>query len=152
MLDKNTLRHLIRDVIAEEVAAIKSQRPSATGMPAMTVAIAHDADLVRFAQAVLRLADDPRNRDAILAGKYLFQLAGAPSPTARPQTDATSSGPAGRSSGHSHRVDKGLVTEAVLVKLPAGTKHLVLAPNVNITPLARDRAKALNISIERIGQ
>lgn len=152
MLDKNTLRHLIRDVIAEEVAAIKSQRPSTAGLPTMSVAIATDADLIRFAQTVLRLADEPRNKEAILAGKYPFQLTGTAGTTARSQTNATPAAAIIRGGGQSHRIDKGLVTEAVLAKLPPGTKHLILAAAVNITPLARDKAKALNISIERIGQ
>jgi hypothetical protein len=137
-MDKNLIRNLIREVIAEEVKAMKPGKlPAAASFP---VRIAGDADLATFAKDVLRLADDPQVRTAILAGRHPFHLAGSAAPT----TAAPS--------GQSHRVDKGVVTEGVIAKLGKNVSRLLLGPGVSITPLARDKAKARNISVERIGQ
>ncbi|WP_374305500.1 hypothetical protein [Ferrovibrio sp.] len=137
-MDKSLIRNLIREVIAEEVKAMKSGKsPAATPS---SVRIAGDADLATFAKDVLRLADDPQVRTAILAGRHPFHLASSAAPT----TAAPS--------GQSHRVDKGVVTEGAIAKLGKNVSRLLLGPGVSITPLARDKAKARNISVERIGQ
>jgi hypothetical protein len=138
MLDKDTLRHLIRDVIAEEVKHLKSGKSAA---PAAATRIASDADLAAFARDVLHLAEDPKIRAAILAGKHPFHLAGAAAAVSAPAQG-----------GQSHRIDKGVVTEAVIARLAKSVTRLVLGPGVSVTPLGRDKAKAHNISIERIGQ
>lgn len=138
-MDKNLIRTLIRDVIAEEVTAMKAGK-GATVPVAAAVCIANDADLAGFARDVLRLAEDPQVKAAILAGKHAFHLAGA-----RQILTATSA-------PQSHRIDKGVVTEAIVVKLSQNVTRLLLGPGVSITPLARDKAKARNISVERIGQ
>lgn len=137
-MDKSLIRNLIRDVIAEEVNAMKSGKSPAAAPS--SVRIAGDADLAAFAKDVLRLAEDPQVRAAILAGRHPFHLAGSAAPaTAAP-------------SGQSHRIDKGVVTEGVIAKLGKNISRLLLGPGVSITPLARDKAKARNISVERIGQ
>lgn len=139
MLDKNILRSLIRDVIAEEVRNVKA---GLKGGETAAIRIASDADLAAFAKLVLALAEDPKVRAAIQAGRHPFHLAGgsmAPMPAA--------SAPA----SDSHRIDKGVVTESTIARLPKGTTRLVVAAGVSVTPLARDKAKARNISIERIG-
>lgn len=142
MLDKDTIRALIRDVIAEEVRHIKAGKAPAASA---AIRIASDADLAAFARDVLQLAEDPKVRAAIQAGKHPFHLVGTASPVA--------AAPASQSPRvESHRIDKGVVTEAVIAKLPKGVSRLLLAAGVSITPLARDKAKARNISIERIGQ
>jgi hypothetical protein len=141
MLDKDMIRTLIRDVIADEVKAMKAGKGAAA--PATAVRIASDADLAGFAREVLRLAEDPQTRAAILAGRHAFHLAGV-------QGVAATAGAA--AAMQSHRIDKGVVTESVIAKLGKGISRLLLGPGVSITPLARDKAKARNISVERIGQ
>ncbi|WP_374369836.1 hypothetical protein [Dongia sp.] len=141
MLDKDMIRYLIRDVIAEEVRNLKAGKVS---MPPVT-RIASDADLAAFARDVLHLAEDPKIRAAILAGRHPFHLAG----DARATTVTAAHTSAAQSS---HRIDKGVVTESVIAKLSKDITRLLLAPGVSVTPLARDKAKARNISIERIGQ
>ncbi len=159
MIDPQTLRGLIRDVIAEEVKAVKAARgtpPAATpstaalstAIPATPVRIANDADLAAFARQVLLLAERPELRAAILAGQHRFALAGA-APAA--QGSAAQGAATQRPSGGAHRIDQGVVTESLIGKLPAGITRLVLGPGVSLTPLARDKAKARNLSIERTG-
>jgi hypothetical protein len=148
MIDPATLRRLIRDVIAEEVAALKAARgapaPTASipSVPATPVRLASDADLAAFARQVLLLAEQPEMRAAILAGQHRFTLAGA-APTSSPAAQAQAGG--------THRVDKGIVTERLIGQLPAGITRLLLGPGVSLTPLARDKAKARHLSIERTG-
>ena len=50
----------------------------------------------------------------------------------------------------SHRIDSGVVTESTLNKLPRGLSRLLLGPGVTVTPLAKDRARALGLTFERI--
>ena len=139
MLDGNELRALIRDVIATELAAAKAER----GAPAAAehrVRIASDADLAAFAKQVLALAADPAVQKKIAAGAYPFRLDGGQgvAPSAAPPTGAAA------------RIDKGVVTESTLIKLPRETKRLQIGAEVSVTPLARDKAGSLGITIERM--
>ena len=142
MLDGKELRALIRDVIAGEIAAVKREAAPAAPKPAEPrIRIAGDADLAAFAKQVLHLADDPAIRSAIAAGTYRFRLEtgiATPAPAAAP------------SAGAAARIDRGVVTETALMKLPKGTKRLQIGADVSITPLARDKAGSLGITIERM--
>jgi hypothetical protein len=142
MLDGNELRALIRDVIAAEIGAVKRDGvPSARSAPAEhRVRITGDADLAAFAKQVLSLANDPATRNAIANGSYRFALEGG-------TLNAPASAPV---TGGSARIDKGVVTETALMRLPKGTKRLQIGAGVNVTPLARDKASSLGITIERM--
>ena len=136
MLDGNELRALIRDVIATELAAAKGSAPA---VPEHRVRIASDADLAAFAKHVLTLANDPTVRSAIASGSYRFKLeTGGGGPSVVP--------PAGTPT----RIEKGVVTETMLNKLPKGTTRLQIGAGVSVTPLARDKASSLGITIERM--
>jgi len=142
MLDGNELRALIRDVIAAEIAAVKRDAGPAKGAPAEhRVRIANDADLAAFAKQVLNLANDPATRNAIASGSYRFTLEGGSSSAPSAVAPAAAS---------SARIDKGVVTENALLKLPKGTQRLQIGASVNVTPLARDKASSLGITIERM--
>ena len=95
----------------------------------VAVTIASDADLAAFARTVLDRADDIR------AGRLRFTLgAGATSPS--PQ-------------GGVVRVARGAVTERTVKKAADAGGRLVLGPGAVLTPLAREKARALGIDIER---
>ena len=149
MIDKNLLRDLVKSVIAEEVAAIR--KPKAASAPASAeerIAIANDADLIGFARRVLSLAGDPAKAKEIAAGRYPFRLerpATQASASAAPRAAAAASPVA-----QSHRIDSGVVTESTLNKLPRGLSQLLLGPGVTVTPLAKDRARALGLTFERM--
>lgn len=133
MIDANTLRSLIRDVIAQEVGTHRSTPASDE-----TIRISTDAELAAFARLVLTLAEDPAKRQAITSGTYPFRLEkslpnGAPT-----------------SAGIGTRIDQGPITETMLARLPRGVTRLQVAPEVVVTPLAKDKARALGITIERI--
>jgi hypothetical protein len=145
MIDKSLLRDLVKSVIAEEVAAIRKPK-TASAPPAAEdrVTVATDADLVAFARRVLSLADDPAKAKDIAAGRYPFRLARSAAQHASAAATQPSTPVA-----QSHRIDSGVVTESTLNKLPRGLSRLLLGPGVTVTPLAKDRARALGLTFER---
>ena len=144
MIDKGLLRDLVKSVIAEEVAAIrKPGAPPASAPPEERITIANDGDLIAFARRVLSIASDPTKAKEIAAGRYPFRLMRAATPHApTPQLSAPAA--------QSHRIDSGVVTEATLNKLPRGLSQLLLGTGVTVTPLAKDRARALGLTLERM--
>jgi hypothetical protein len=148
MIDRNLIRELVKSVIAEEVAAIR--KPKAAPPPATAeerVAVANDADLIGFARRVLSLAGDPAKAREIAAGRYPFRLDRPTQATAALTPRATPTAPP---AAQSHRIDSGVVTESTLNKLPRGFSQLLLGPGVTVTPLAKDRARALGLTFERM--
>lgn len=146
MIDPTTLRTLIREVIAAEVAAVKGGK-SAAPAAEPAVRIAGDADLAAFARHVLKLAADPATRQAIESGRHPFRLAAAPAAATSPSRVGAA---APRAAAGPARIMEGVVTEKTLVALPRGTSVLHVGPEVAVTPLARDKARNLKITIERI--
>ena len=154
MIDRNLIRELVKSVIAEEVAAIR--KPKAAHAPTTAeerVAVANDADLIGFARRVLSLAGDPAKAKEIAAGRYPFRLdrptqaTAAPTPRATPTPTPTPTAPP---PAQSHRIDSGVVTESTLNTLPRGLSRLLLGAGVTVTPLAKDRARALGLTFERM--
>jgi hypothetical protein len=99
-----------------------------------TVSLRTDADLDAFVRRLLRLFENPQRRDALRAGRLRFRLAAAAGPgSVQP----------------AHRVDKGAVTEAMVRQAARAGARLVLGRRAVLTPLARDRARAAGVEIER---
>jgi hypothetical protein len=98
------------------------------------VSLRTDADLAAFVRRLLHLFENPRQRDALRSGRLAFRLAAAAGPgSVQP----------------SRRVDKGAVTEAMVVSAAQAGARLVLGRRAVLTPLARDRARAAGVEIER---
>jgi len=96
------------------------------------VTLASDEDLDRFVRSLLaRFESDGA---AIRAGRLRFSLG-------RPGPGSTSSGVL--------RVERGAVTERTVKEAAAAGARLVLGPSAVLTPLAREKARALGIEIER---
>jgi len=145
--DREQLRLLVREVVREAVAtaAPPAPRPAPpdpqpSGPLAAdqrsrtdTVRIGTDADLDIFVRNLLRLFENPKNRDDLRAGRLRFRLAG----TAR------------GAGGRVHRVDRGAVTERHIAELADSGATLVLGPRAVLTPLARERARVLGITITK---
>lgn len=92
------------------------------------VALDSDADLDRFVRALL--ARPPEELEAIRAGRLRFTLR------------------SGRTSGVV-RVERGAVTERKVEAAAKAGARLVLGPAAVLTPLAREKARAKGIEIER---
>lgn len=113
--------------------------PAGRGRPApadeagsWTVRISTDEELHQFVLRVLRLADNAKLRRDLISGRVRFRLA------------------SGAARGHAeHRVDKGAVTERVVAAAAQAGARLVLGRRAVLTPLAKDRARALGVAISR---
>ncbi|KHO25259.1 hypothetical protein QQ25_01910 [Mycolicibacterium setense] len=162
-MSRDELRALVREVVREAVrdarAAAKTPGPVAvppppapapptvadqfgvqpTGPRAVdsknrteTVQLSNDRDLDSFVRKLLRLFESPKTRADLKAGRLSFRLAGS---------NRTSGG------GASRRIETGAVTERHIADMTGGT--LVLGRKAVLTPLAREKARSLGITIEK---
>ncbi len=118
------LRHMVRDVLREVMA----QRQPAAGHAVETVRITSDHDLASF---IARITE-PATLEKVRAGKLKFTLGSTPAPVA----------------AHAAAALTGVITEQKIDHLK-GAGTLVLAPGAVLTPLARDKARRLGLTIER---
>jgi hypothetical protein len=95
-----------------------------------------DRDLADLVIQVLNLAEDPERAADLRAGRIRFRLADA-SGTGAPR------GP------EPLVVDRGAVTERLIQRAAREQRPLHIGPRAVVTPLARDRARALGVDIQR---
>jgi hypothetical protein len=96
------------------------------------VTIESDADLDRFVRALAARLEDADQRAAARAGRLRFTLGrGAATPAGV------------------MRVAHGAVTERTIKKAADAGGRLVLGPGAVLTPLAREKARALGVELER---
>jgi hypothetical protein len=158
-LDADTLRALVREVLREVLATPGAPTPGAPAQSAVgapppaappqvgavytvrdgveaveTVSLRTDQELAAFVSRILHLFENPKHRDDLRAGRLRFRLA--------------ASGPAG-SARPAHRIEKGAVTEAAVRDAARAGARLVLGRRAVLTPLARDRARAAGVEIEK---
>lgn len=146
--DAEVLRGLVREVLADLLPAAlpAAGGPSAPAQDGPTftprdgvrdvetVSLRTDAELAAFVTRLLHLFENPRHRDDLRSGRLRFQL-----------------GPAGAagSARPAHRIEKGAVTEAAVREAARAGARLVLGRRAVLTPLARDRARAAGVEIEK---
>ena len=164
MSERDATRELIRELLAEALAVPNGNgtgggavpavyppppvaavhRPSTWAAPAAEpVTLRTDEDLDRFVLALLARFEDPGQREAIRAGRVRFTLGGA---GGAPPRNGTGAPPA--RSGAIH-VSRGAVTERKVAEAAKAGARLVLGPGAVLTPLAREKARALGIELER---
>jgi hypothetical protein len=142
-LDRDQLRALVREVVRDAVA--RTLPPPASTAPtgplaadektrADTVRIATDQDLDAFVRQLLRFFENPKTRADLRTGRLSFRLA--------------SNGHAS-SSAATRRIDSGAVTERHVAEMAASGGVLVLGRKAVLTPLAREKARALGITIQK---
>jgi hypothetical protein len=156
-LNSDDLRALVREVVRE--AVVSARPPASPPRPAPTtvaeqfgvtptgpltngersrtetVRLIGDQDLDAFVRKLLALFENPKTRTDLRTGRLRFRLAGAVS--------AQVAAPA------PHRIDKGVVTERHIAEIAVSGGGLLLGPRAVVTPLAREKARALGISIEK---
>ena len=156
MSDSDELRALVREVIRD----VLPQGLAVTE----TVNLSTDDDLAAFVKRLLDL--DPGQREELRSGRKRFRLA-SPQVLSVPddagQVSAGQSNGAGHSMGAGHgngaeragpsapvrRIERGAVTEAVIAAAARAGERLVLGRGAVLTPLARDRARASGVPIEK---
>jgi hypothetical protein len=145
--EREAAREMLRELLAEAlaapngngvtpqvppppVAAVHRPNPQVGVRPLVEglerVSLASDADLDRFVRALLARPD----HEAILAGRVRFTLGG------------------GADTGGAVRVERGAVTERKVQEAKAAGR-IVLGRGAVLTPLAREKARALGVQIER---
>jgi hypothetical protein len=95
------------------------------------VSLESDADLDRFVRALLARCENPQEREAIRSGRLRFTLS------------------RGGATAGVVRVERGAVTERKVDEAAKAGARLVLGPRAVLTPLAREKARAKGIDIER---
>ena len=159
------LRSLIRQILAEEIAALRSESPG--GPQVERVRAGSEAELTEFALSVLARAQEPGFAAALREGRLRFAPeAGAPAcaapapvpayappayvppsyappPAAAPVTLVTAM-PA-----RVPELRKGLVTERDIAAVAEGETRLRITKSARITPLAGDEARRRGLRIER---
>jgi hypothetical protein len=147
-ISSDELRKLVREALREALPASKPTpsepssfvgklRAALTGNRRVEVAIAGDADVTAFAQDLARACEQQDVKNAVMAGQLSFALK---------RGQAASAAAPARST---HRMDKGVLTEALVIELGKTHGRVVLGKGVAITPLARDRAREAKLEIVR---
>ena len=144
MSDSDELRALVREVIRDVLPQ---------GLPVTEmVNLSTDEDLATFVKRLLDL--DPGQREELRSGRKRFRLASprAPSvPAGAGQVGAGQGNGAERAgpSAPVRHIERGAVTEAVIAAAARTGERLVLGRGAVLTPLARDRARASGVQIEK---
>jgi hypothetical protein len=127
---------VVRDVVAEVARAQPTGPTQAAARSRVeTVRITGSTDLQGFALRLLELYDNPKARDDVRTGRLAFELAGGVAAAAAP--------------GAVERVERGAVTERKVAAAAAVGARLVLGPRAVLTPLAREKARALGVVVEK---
>ena len=153
-IDRDQLRLLVREVVRDAVAGLTPAPPPPPPAPKVadhagvqpigplaadektrtdSVRIATDQDLDAFVRQLLKLFENPKTRADLRNGRLTFRLAGSTHSTA----------------GATRRIDSGAVTERHIADIAASGATLVLGRKAVLTPLAREKARALGISIQK---
>lgn len=153
---RSMVREVLRDVLpglVEEAAVARlagapaAATPSGSSLTARptaaadhggreTVMLRTDAELDAFVQRVVALAQNPVTRQQLTTGRLRFGLGHGGGAAAEPTAAV-------------RRVERGAVTERAVRDAAAAGQSLLLARGVVLTPLARDRARALGVTIEK---
>jgi hypothetical protein len=134
---RQMVREVLREVLPRDAAPAPPPAPDADspGPDVRRVCVRDDGDLADVVTQVLHLADDPARLADLRAGRIRFALVtgDALAPPAP--------GPI--------EVDRGAVTERLIQRAAREQRPLRIGPRAVVTPLARDRARALGVALDR---
>jgi len=112
------------------------------------VAVRSRDDLDRFARDIAEAAAEPGIKAAILGGRVGFVPVGgaaaATPSTARPAAPGPGPG------GGTFEMKTGVLTETKVVEIARSHRKIVLAAEVVLTPLARDKAREMRLELARL--
>jgi hypothetical protein len=131
------VREVIRDVLPQGLAVTE------------TVNLSTDEDLAAFVKRLLDL--DPDQREELRSGRKRFRLPESSNVSPAPSVPAGAANGAERAGESTpvRRIERGAVTEAVIAAAARAGERLVLGRGAVLTPLARDRARASGVQIEK---
>lgn len=162
------VRSLIRELLAEEIAAIRAELLGSAGPREERMRVDDARALTDFALSVLRRACDPGFVSALQDGRLMFVPAGAPTfAAAGPAMPVAAHAPPMSSSAlvpctvpqpsvlvttvpaTVPELAKSLISERDIAALPHDAARLRIAKFGRLTPLAADEARRRGIRIER---
>jgi hypothetical protein len=143
MSDSEELRALVREVIRD---VLPSGLPGARPLTE-TVNLSTDEDLAAFVKRLLDL--DPGQREELRSGRKRFRLASPQAPSVPAGAGQVNGAERDGPSAPVRHIERGAVTEAVIVAAARAGERLVLGRGAVLTPLARDRARASGVPIEK---
>jgi hypothetical protein len=135
---RDAVRGVLRDVLPD---LLSDRRQSFAATTSEAVSLHTDADLDTFVRRLLVMFEDPAQREAVRTGRTSFRLAAE-------ATDRTPQGSHGTTGGVV-RVERGAVTEKRVGQAAAHGARLVVGRRAVLTPLARDKARALGVVVEK---
>lgn len=100
-----------------------------------TVRIAGNADLQSFVYRLLDLFENPKASEDVRTGRLTFELSGGVAAASAP--------------GAVERIEQGAVTERKVAAAASAGTRLVLGRRAVLTPLAREKARALGVPVEK---
>jgi hypothetical protein len=142
-----SLRRMVREILQEflprDLAATPTvgayagpSEPSSQSPDVRHVRVGDDRDLADVVTQVLNLAEDPARAADLRSGRIRFALL-----LDRAADSASAPGPI--------EVERGAVTERLVQRAAREQRRLRLGPRAVVTPLARDRARALGVALDR---
>ena len=138
------LRSIIREVLTEELAHLRSQTSRTVEEG---VSINSNADLNQFVQRLLALSKDAATRADIENGRRVFTLS---MPTPATTSSSPSNVASNQVAARAKLDNKGLITERDIAALPEGTRQITVNKSARFTPLARDEFRRRGINLERV--
>jgi hypothetical protein len=139
---RRMVREVLQEVLPRDATAPPDTRSATTATSATSgpdvrrVCVADDHDLADLVTQVLNLAVDPARVDDLRAGRIRFTLEKADLSAA-----ASAPGPI--------EVERGAVTERLIQRASREQRSLLIGRRAVVTPLARDRARSLGVTIDR---
>lgn len=145
---RTLVREAVRDAVGQAVTSnAPPQGPSVPGSQhvirdeprnkTVGVRLLTDDDLAAFVRQLLGMFENPKTREDLRNGWLRFSLTAAGGPTTPSRRDGAM------------RVDRGVLTERQVAAAAETGQSIVVARGAVITPLARDKARALGVHIEK---
>lgn len=148
----NDLRALIRELLSDEIAALRAEMLG--GQQVERVRVGSGAALTEFALSVLNRAQEPGFAAALRDGRLRFEPEGVPSvpvsshalpqPVVVQPATLVTTVPA-----TVPELRKALITERDIATIAEGETRLRITRTARLTPLAADEARRRRIRIER---
>lgn len=144
-LIREVIREVLQEVIAQEVSAAVGEARASVEAGGDVVQISTQAQLDAAVRRILADAAKPARRSAITSGKVRFVLAGAQGTTLRGAAGSTSS------RAPDHRFERGALTERHVRAAGQAGATIIITERVVVTPLAKERARAMGVTITKEG-
>lgn len=139
VMSDDDLRAIVREILGDvrpQLAQRAERRP---------VCVDTDADLASLVATILDLSQDPAGAARLRNGQVSFTLSARATEGSAPTEAPAPVAPI----NPVRRIEKGAVTEKVIVQAANSGTKLVLGRGAVLTPLAREKARSLRVEIER---